>query len=568
MSTRTSTPRLGSTTVQIKAGGDRWRKTATIIYGYLRREMSDAESERKRVYPRTWDTQIQRTVALTWRMARELATLYLHSVDRTLVDDDGKPIGDEEIKAMRREYKRAKIDRRMRTAQEQYSALQNATVWVWLTSTGYRILTPPIHDQWAFSGRVDGQEVDDIVEWRVRFPVVTDPFATSVPTATALITKTRAIWESGPAGWAGTGIWAKDGSNPFGRIPVVYLRGCDPAPGEFFVPVPEDSVDAARAVNHDYTMMGDVGRKQAYAQAVAKGLTQVQANDIEVGPESVVGIPDNGSFTYESPKPELAAFGGQLDSFIKIVIACTGLSPATVMNSTGITALSKIVENVAQDVERQRARDEFESGEQQLYELIQLATEIRNGGIATLPKGAQMAVTYREPKMPVDPVNDASAKKQRIEMLIDCAASIIAAEKAIPIEQAQELAKKNLELQRELGALPPEFDETKGATTTPPPADPVETQTPTPDAGEVTVTPPPPGTDIQKEALNGAQMDSMKGIVTEATNGLISARSARAMLQAGLPSIDVSLIDEMLADVGTFKPQVAGAPPPPPEAAA
>ena len=121
------------------------------------------------------------------------------------------------------------------------------------------------------------------------------------------------------------------------------------------------------------------------------------------------------------------------------------------------------------------------------------------------------------------------------------------------------MAKKNLELQRELGALPPEFDETKETATTPAPADAVETQTPTPDAGDVTVTPPPPGTDIQKEALNGAQMDSMKGIVTEATNGLISARSAKAMLQAGLPSIDVSLIDEMLADVGTFEPKVVGA---------
>lgn len=462
---------------------------------------------------------------------------------------------------MRREYKRAKIDRRMRTAQEQYSALQNATVWVWLTSTGYRILTPPIHDQWAFSGRVDGQEVDDIVEWRVRFPVVTDPFATSVPTAVALITKTRAVWESGPTGWAGTGIWAKDGSNPFGRIPVVYFRGCDPAPGEFFVPVPEDSVDAARAVNHDYTMMGDVGRKQAYAQAVVKGLTQGQANEIEVGPEAVVGIPADGSFTYESPKPELAAFGGQLDSFIKIVIACTGLSPATVMNSTGITALSKIVENVAQDVERQRAKDEFEAGEQQLYELIQLATEIRNGGVALLPKGARMAVTYREPKMPVDPVNDASAKKQRIEMLIDCAASIIAAEKAIPIEQAQAIAKKNLELQRELGVLPPEFDATRDATTTPAPEDAVETQTPTPDAGDVTVTPPPPGTEVQKEALNGAQMDSMKGIVSDAFNGLFTPRSARAMLRAGFPSLDDSVIDDMLGDVGTFEPPGKEAPP-------
>ena len=539
---RDMAPRVGSTTVQIRAGGTEWRETAQRIYEYYRREMSDATVQRRRIYEKTWDTQIQRTIPLIWRMVRERATLYLRPVDRALFTEDGKPITGPALDAQRAEYKRAKVDRRLRTTQEHLSALQNATLWVWLTSTGYRLLTPPIHDQWVTLGRIDGQEVEDVVAWRVRFPVISDPFATSVPTAMALITRDIAVWESGPKGWAGVGIWRNDRSNPFGRIPVVYLRGCDPAPGEFFVPVPDDSLDAQRAANADLTDEGAIARKQGYAQGYVKGITQAQATELETGPESLVGIPNEGELGYASPKADLAGYGAQLDAYLKLVIACSGMSPATVMKSTGITALAKIVENIDREVERQRDKDEFESGEQALYELIQLATEIGNGGVAVLPKGAIVRVTHREPITPADPINDAQAKKMRIDMVVECAASVIAAEKAIPLDEAQQIAKDNLRRQRELGALPADLDDTQSTT-------------PKPDDGAVTTTPAPTTAEVQKEALNGAQMLGMKDIVKDAADGFIPVESARWMLRASLPSVEDSVIDGMLGPLANFQPK-------------
>lgn len=545
----TTRPNIGSTTVQIRAGGARWRTTAQRIYEYLRREMGDAAVERARVYPKTWESQIQRTVAMIYRTSRAQATLYLSDPDRACLDDEGTPIADDQVAAIRREYKRMKVNRRLRTANEHLSALRNATVWVWLTSEGYRLLTVPIHDQWITLGRIDAQEVDDVAAWRIRFPVVSDPYATSAPTAIALITKDRAVWECGPSGWAGKGIWEKDGRNPFGRIPVMYLRGSDPAPGEFLVPVPEDSLDSQRAANHDFTMMGDVGRKQAYSQAVAKGLTQTQASEIEVGPESVVGIPADASFTFEAPHPEMTAFGGQLESYLKFVIACSGLSPATVMQSTAITALGKIVENLDQEIERKRDRDEFESGEQQLYELIQLATEIRNGGRPVLPKGVTLKVTHREPVMPADPINDAQAKKQRIDMLVDCAASIIATERAISLDDAQAIALDNLARQRELGAVPISLDST--ASETPAPDATAKTETPAPADGG------PPnlaaGGEVQKQALNGAQVAELRGVIEAVAAGTLPKDSARAIILASYP-IAPADVDAMLSPLDGFVP--------------
>lgn len=440
----------GSTTVTIRAGGTRWREVAKLLDQYRRREMIDAENERKRVYPKTWDTQIQRTVPLIWRMARELATLYLRPPARTF--EGATPA---EVTAIEDVYRRLKVNRKLRGAQEMLSVVSNATVMVWLTSTGFKLVTAPIHDQWAWSRDVVGQDVADVAEWRVRMPIVTDPFAATAPTATALITADKAVWESGPKGFVGRGIWRSDGSNPFGRIPIVLFRASDPAPGEFFAPVPEDFVDSQRAVNHDFTSMGDWARKQGYSQAVAKGLTQAQANEIEVGPESVVGIPADGSFTFESPGPDLAGAGAQLDSFIKLVIACSGMSPATVMKSTGITALAKIVENIDREVERQRAKDEFVDGEQPLYDLIQQASELTSGGVTALPRDVRVTVTHREPVMPADPANDAQAKTLRVALAVECAASIIASEQAISLEEAQAIAKRNRELQAELIASTP-----------------------------------------------------------------------------------------------------------------
>lgn len=567
--TRSHPPQVDiAANVQIKAGGQAWRTAAQRIYEYLRGEMGDAEDQRKRIYEKTWESQIQRTVPLIWRMARERSTLYLRAAYRELFDDNDEPITGDGLKAMRREYKRMKVDRRLRTAQEHLSALQNATVWVWLTATGYRLLTPPIHDQWVTVGRIDGQDVDDVIAWRIRFPVIADPFARSVPTAMALITRDRAIWESGPEGWEGVGIWEEDGSNPFGRIPVMYLRGCDPAPGEFLVPVQESNLDAQRAANHDYTDQGTIARKDGYAQAYVKGLTQTQALEMETGPETVIGIPAEGDFGYANPKADLSGYALQLDAFLKMVIACSGLSPQAVMKSIGTTGQAKRVENQQAEVETQRDKDEFESGEQQLYELIQLATKIRNGGVDVLPAGATMRVTHRQPIMPADPLADAEAKKMRIEMLIDSVASVIAEERAISLEDAQVIAQKNLKLQRELGTLPEEFDETvtttpkpaDGETTaTPEPAESVETQTPAPSEGS------PPnlaaGGEVQKAALNGAQVAELRGTIQAVADGLLPAGTARAIILAAYP-ISGPDVDAMLSPLDGFEAKKPAAPRP------
>ena len=545
MSALTEVSRPVSSSIVIRAGGDRWRRKARLLYEYARREMRDAEDQRRQFYPDTWATHIQRTIPLTWRMAREMSTLYLRSPLR-----EWKGATDTQRETIEQVYAEKKVNRKLRQAHEHLSVVQNATVWVWLTASGWKLINPPVHELWVTPGSVVGDDVEDVLEWRLRLPVVSDPTASTAPTAVALITPAIAIWESGPDGWAGTGIWREDGSNPFGRIPVVLLRGSDPGPGEFWAPVPEDMLDSQRAANHDATDLGTIARLQGYAQAVAKGLTAQQAREIEVGPQKTVGVPPDGDFTYASPAPSIEQYLSQSESYLKLTIACNGMNPATIMKSAGITALAKIIEIMDREVERRRAVDEFAAAENALYELVRLADNATSGGLGRLPVGVTVTVSYREPVQPADPTSQAQADSQNIDLGIESAATILADREAISVADAEERVRANREFTTSLMS-----SETPPADTTPADSattDSATTDTPSPDAQPVAPAPAAPVADVAKTALNGAQVTALQGLLTELAAGRQPVASVREAILLSFPDFDEARVDRMLAPYATF----------------
>jgi hypothetical protein len=416
-----------------------WRKDAEVIYQYLRRDMTDAYNERIRVYPETGHDHIQRTVATTYRLSRELSTLYLRKCLRVF-----EGLNDKEVDLLALEYEAKKVNRRLRTAQEHQSVLANATVWVWPNGTSdrdYKLIVPPIHTQWVTPKGLIAQEVEDIAEWRVRFPVPGSNGSTVY--AMALVTPTRAVWEDGPEGWAGQGIWMSDGSNPFGRIPVVLIRSMDPAPGEFLSPIPQDIRDSQRAVNHDFTDVGEVRRKQGFGQAYCEGVSPAEAKKIKVGPEKVVGLPPGAKFGFASATPDLRGSVESIRAYMEMVIATNGMNPATVMKSAGITALAKIIEIQDREVERIRSADEFVAGEQELAELIVLALKHRNNGKAVIASPFRVKVTHREPIQPADPTSAAQANTQNIASNLESAATIMADAKGLTIDEAKKAVLEN-----------------------------------------------------------------------------------------------------------------------------
>ena len=77
-----------------RAGGRRWRTVSKVLYAYYRRDMQDARDEQERLYPSNHDKHVARTVPFVYRVARELATLYLKTPARRFLrkrDDRRRP---------------------------------------------------------------------------------------------------------------------------------------------------------------------------------------------------------------------------------------------------------------------------------------------------------------------------------------------------------------------------------------------------------------------------------------------------------------------------------------------
>ena len=425
-----------------RAGGDRWRDLIRVLYRYLRRDMRDARDQRERYYPKTHSEHIQKTVPLIFRIARELATLYVRPPARRYIGNGITEAVEERIGSIMRG---SELNQTMRTAQEQLVAMAQSTVWVWPVPEvgGVRLLTPPPHDQAVEMSDPTSDSERDVRAWWLRLPVGQDTVTGLVTYAVAKISNDEAIWVDGPADMKERGIWSEDGSNPIGRIPAVRLKGADPAPGEFWCPVPEDLVDAQRGVNHMMTDLALVARMQGHGQPVVKGISSVQASEMELGPESIIGLADtDGDFSFAQARPDLAGFQGVLDHYLRAVISTNGLNPATVIKSTAITALGKQLEILDREVERKRQIVEFQRAERSVYNISRLwVNHLRNTDL--LPE-ARVEVEYLDHPMPADPLHDAQATKMNVEMGLTSPARELARREGIGIEAAAIQVAENL----------------------------------------------------------------------------------------------------------------------------
>lgn len=428
-----------------RPGGTVWAETTEILYNYLRRDMSDFEEHRRRVYKRTHQNHVLKTVPFVYRLARELATFYVRDPTRTYRSSDGSPVDPVTAASVSDLNQDSSINSAMRFAQEQLVALGNATVWVWpSTATGsVRIICPPPHMQAVELLDPMGSEERDVAAWYVKMAVSQDPSTGIVSYAVARITASSAIWSDGPPDLKGKGVWTEDGSNPIGVIPAVRMRSADPAPGQFWAPVNADLLDAQRAVCHDFTDMGLVAKLQSHGQAVITGM-RGQESEIEIGPETIIGLPDpDQNFEIVASKANLDGYLKVSESYLQTIIATNGLNPQTVLKSSGITAVAKQVELADREIERRRHLAEFKRCEQMTFDFMRLFQNWIRG--QEIIKPAKVEVAYREPYMPADPLHEAQKAERMIAMGITSAAKELAKMEGVDLETAKTMVRENLQ---------------------------------------------------------------------------------------------------------------------------
>lgn len=546
-----------------QTGGARWRENCRALYNYQRRDMRDALVQQKALYPKNWKAHVLRTLPFIWSLSREMATPYFKKPTRRWVGLDGRPLDPKLVKIIEAEYVRAKVNRAMRMAHRQVIALNNSTIWVWpdVSASGVSLALIPPHEQEVVMAKPFGLDEGNVASWRFRVPLPVPDDPTMSFWAVGHVTSTEAYWHAASTDLTGRGLYGTGKSNPYGTVPVVMLRGSDPGPGEWWAPVPEDLLSTQRALDHDYTDVGTVARFQAYGQPVVKSNSPTDET-LDIGIETAVRVSTDGDFSYAQADPKLEGYVMQNREFLHTSVAMNGLNPASYVKTDGITAIAKQMERADRDTYREEQIEGLEQAEQRLYDVMRLVINDMRG-VELWPE-ARVIMEYREPHVPADPLHHAQALQLLIAMEQTSPERARALQDGTTIEEA----RRQIEEERKARAT---------QTPTPAPVEGEDTTTPAPEEGAETQTPAPDGPEnlqaegeVQKAALNGAQVAELRGTIQAVADGLLPAGSARAIILAAYP-IAPADVDAMLSPLDDFEakkpaPTVPfGAPPKPVE---
>lgn len=441
-----------------------WREDTKNLWQYLRRDFTDFEEQLEALYPNTSNTMIRQPVAFIYRLARELSTFYVRKPSRSWyqtpgMQTDGNTITEDTERMISRLYTSLGVDHYMGIMQEQLVSMGNAVCWVWPNQNGIRLLvTPPHHNEVIMSDPSSGH-IRDVEQWNVMIPAGTESLMGSVQYAVAAITKETAVWITAPDGTSGQGIWREDGSNPYGIIPVLPMRSGEPMPGLFFAPAPQDLLAAQRALCLNSTDVNHCARMQSYGQAVVVGTNKQFTESVELGPDTIVGLPDpEQDFKYVNSKAELHQYMDVTASYARTVSTLNGLNPATLVkeSSASITAVAKQYDLLDRETERSRNMTQFWHAEDSLYYLLRRVKNVEEGAEVLPP--ARVEISYHDPVKPIlDPLHGAQARRLAIDDGITTPAEWLAKNQGISQEEARFRVRQNLiETRRNRSILAPD----------------------------------------------------------------------------------------------------------------
>jgi len=535
---------------QRKPGGSAWREKARILYEYLMRNMDDSVQLRIRKYPKNGRNHDPRFVPFVWRVVREKTPQHL---ERNFLGEDGKPLPPEELRAIREVYQTAGIDAAMRSARKQLVALQQAVVWLWPADNGWdlKAFTVPPHKQAVRIGDPTSIDEDTVLEWYIELPTSNDPLTGTVRTAVACITKETALWVEALDYEPGTPLWGRDSGlrpsehdrpmaalNQLGRMPCAMLRGEEPEPGYWWCELPDDLLYAQRAMNMGFTTVNVHAEMQGFAQPYLKGMTPAQAKDIEVGAETVVGLPmTDMEYGYASPNPDLAGSVQSIEQYVQAVVSAEGLSPQTFLKSTGITALAKRIENQQRDAERRWDLDTIARAEQRIYDLAREWLRVLRGTDVLPP--AKVTVEARDVIDIVDPLHDMQALQLAIFSGQTDRAAARAKKDGVSYEEGMRRVMASMEAEAEIEALKrvlglPETPAAGGSAQGGGRAEGASQSTTEASEGPVAA-----------QALNNAQVTALREIIQSVSAGALSPESARLMIRTAFPEVEESVAGRM-----------------------
>ncbi len=574
-------------------GSVEWREVHRALYTLLRGSTQDSLYFLRKTFVGSWQEYALRPVGMIEWLAEQHATLYpdephiryrLRGTDTYVTDEQAARI------------------RRIRLESRQSAAFQAATEEAVICGNGVPWCRPVVRDgkfvgvRWsakpAHTQGVDVAETPessdelDVTSWWVVLPVKgTYEARLGMPRyGIARFDRNGGVWEYAPdKSLIGKSVWPRPGTGKWiDDIPAVVIRRMPAADGEFWARTRDTLLAQNRAVDLGETDAGDVVHMQGHGQWVGEGMTPEQAGVVHMGPKRIATIPQGAKLDAKQASPDLEGIRDVADGFLSKILATNTVNADALFKDGSITALAKEVGLWDRTEKRKVMVATCRAAEQRAYDITRKM--FAAFGDATLPD-CEIEVEYAHREAPRDPLHLMQESGWRVAMGWETPASeLLRREKnAKPLADYEKRISENRQKTiAQIGYMPSPPGLGPGAGTPALPADsadaasakpstpmPVDSKTPQAEAPGVLATKPTAVvTDVQKTALNGAQVTALLEVVQSVASGKLPPAAGRETILASF-DIDPAAVDRMLGALKGFvpaadKPSEATAPDAPP----
>lgn len=490
-----------------------------------------------------------RKIPFVRRYVEELGGLYQRPVVRRFLSPtDPQALPQAAWRKMVTVYDEARADAAMSVVESGLWVHQTMAAMVLPDGAGISIL--PV-SPWQMEPKIlDTLRPWDVAGWesvKITVPDTIDADTGVITWGTIELTRTEA-WRY--VRGSKIGIYAPNGSHPFGKVPLVLGHRVAPELGRWCAPLnePVHNLQIALCLLESETEL--VIRHSAWPQKVLENATIAQMTEqIQVGPDKVVALLRSGD--PNAPGPALRVVQGQLpvtelttwiEGRIKLYCAMLGIDPSAFLRvNTAVTVSARLFAHATRAEMRDRIRPVLERFER---ELAKLSAQVLNlTGIVSLPVDTlTVDLRWQDTTTTIDPVADTTAISAAVKLGLRSVVEEVAQRDGLSIAAARVKVDANLQEARELGFLETAAPTVSAVT---------DTASVAVEAEDVLAE----GAPVQDTALNGAQVQQLVAIVQQVGAGQLAPDAAASVITLAFPLLDPAKVGAMVQRAAAFQPR-------------
>lgn len=256
------------------------------------------------------------------------------------------------------------------------------------------------------------------------------------------------------------GLYSRDGSHPFGRVPLAVACRVAPDSGRPLPSVNEAVLNLQVALSLQQADNELIVRHCAWPQKVIENADVGQlVESITIGPDKISMLVRSGD--PQAPAPTLRVVQGQVpvselvafaEHQIRLYCAMLGLDPSAFLRvNTAVTAAARLFSSQDRKANRDKLLPVLADLETQLLWLVPRVVALRG---PAFPVGLTVGVEYQQNDPSPDPQSAAQALTAEAAIGLTSPVREVAARDGIGLTEARRVVEQNLADSRALGIIP------------------------------------------------------------------------------------------------------------------